>query len=239
MAAAFDRVGFDCIDVHMTDLISGDSLLNDFQGLVACGGFSYGDVLGAGGGWATNILYNQALKDQFQQFFSNEEVFSLGICNGCQTLSLLSSLIPGTHAWPRFKRNNSEKFEARLSQVLIKESPSIFFKDMAGSLMPIPVAHGEGRAELSDEDFSGLISENLNPIVYSDDEGQITESYPENPNGSPSGIAGVTNKSGRVTIMMPHPERAFLTSQYSWHPKDWEEYGPWIKFFDNAKDFVS
>ena len=239
MAAAFDRVGFDCIDVHMTDLISGDSLLNDFQGLVACGGFSYGDVLGAGGGWATNILYNQALKDQFQQFFSNEEVFSLGICNGCQTLSLLSSLIPGTDAWPRFKRNNSEKFEARLSQVLIKESPSIFFKDMAGSLMPIPVAHGEGRAELSDEDFSGLISENLNPIVYSDDEGQSTESYPENPNGSPSGIAGVTNKSGRVTIMMPHPERAFLTSQYSWHPKDWEEYGPWIKFFDNAKDFVS
>ena len=239
MAAAFDRVGFDCIDVHMTDLISGDSLLNDFQGLVACGGFSYGDVLGAGGGWATNILYNQALKDQFQQFFSNEEVFSLGICNGCQTLSLLSSLIPGTDAWPRFKRNNSEKFEARLSQVLIKESPSIFFKDMAGSLIPIPVAHGEGRAELSDEDFSGLISENLNPIVYSDDEGQITESYPENPNGSPSGIAGVTNKSGRVTIMMPHPERAFLTSQYSWHPKDWEEYGPWIKFFNNAKDFVS
>ena len=239
MAAAFHRVGFDCIDLHMTDLISGDSLLNDFQGLVACGGFSYGDVLGAGGGWATNILYNQALKDQFQQFFSNEEVFSLGICNGCQTLSLLSSLIPGTDSWPRFKRNNSEKFEARLSQVLIKESPSIFFKDMAGSLMPIPVAHGEGRAELSDVDFSGLISENLNPIVYSDDEGQITESYPENPNGSPSGIAGVTNKSGRVTIMMPHPERAFLTSQYSWHPKDWEEYGPWIKFFDNAKDFVS
>ena len=131
MAAAFDRVGFDCIDLHMTDLISGDSLLNDFQGLVACGGFSYGDVLGAGGGWATNILYNQALKDQFQQFFSNEEVFSLGICNGCQTLSLLSSLIPGTDSWPRFKRNNSEKFEARLSQVLIKESPSIFFKDMA------------------------------------------------------------------------------------------------------------
>jgi phosphoribosylformylglycinamidine synthase len=239
MAAAFDRVGFDCLDVHMTDLISGDSHLHDFQGLVACGGFSYGDVLGAGGGWATNILYNQSLRDQFQKFFSNEEVFSLGICNGCQTISLLSSLIPGTDAWPRFKRNNSEKFEARLSQVLIQESPSIFFKDMAGSLMPIPVAHGEGRAELSTKNFEDLISDNLNPMVYSDDEGKSTESYPENPNGSPFGIAGVTNKSGRVTIMMPHPERAFLTSQYSWHPKDWKEYGPWIKFFDNAKDFVS
>jgi phosphoribosylformylglycinamidine synthase len=239
MAAAFDRVGFDCIDVHMTDLISGDSRLDEFQGLVACGGFSYGDVLGAGGGWATNILYNLALRDQFQEFFSNEEVFSLGICNGCQTISLLSSLIPGTEAWPKFKRNNSEKFEARLSQVLIQESPSIFFKDMAGSIMPIPVAHGEGRAELSEEDFSELILGNLNTMVYSDDQGKSTESYPENPNGSPSGIAGVTNKSGRVTIMMPHPERAFLTSQYSWHPKDWEEYGPWIKFFNNAKDFVS
>ena len=239
MAAAFDRVGFDCLDVHMTDLISGDFHLRNFQGLVACGGFSYGDVLGAGGGWATNILYNNALRDQFQEFFSNEEVFSLGICNGCQTLSLLSSLIPGTKNWPRFKRKNSEKFEARLSQVLIQESPSIFFRDMAGSLIPIPVAHGEGKAELRKEELSELISESLNPIVYADDEGKSTESYPENPNGSTGGIAGLTNKSGRVTIMMPHPERAFLASQYSWHPNDWDEYGPWIKFFENAKDFVN
>ena len=239
MAAAFDRVGFNCLDVHMTDLTSGDVHLNNFQGLVACGGFSYGDVMGAGGGWATNILYNNMLRDQFEGFFSNEEVFSLGICNGCQTLSLLSILIPGTENWPKFKRNISEKFEARLSQVLIKDSPSIFFKDMAGSVMPIPVAHGEGRAEFYGESAEKLISGSLNPLVYSDDEGKSTEDYPQNPNGSSFGIAGVTNKSGLVTIMMPHPERAFLTSQYSWHPKDWEEYGPWIKFFANAKEFVS
>ena len=239
MAAAFDRVGFNCLDVHMTDLTSGDVHLNNFQGLVACGGFSYGDVMGAGGGWATNILYNNKLRDQFEEFFSNEEVFSLGICNGCQTLSLLSILIPGTENWPKFKRNISEKFEARLSQVLIKDSPSIFFKDMVGSVMPIPVAHGEGRAEFYGESSEKLISDSLNPLVYSDDEGKSTEDYPQNPNGSSFGIAGVTNKSGLVTIMMPHPERAFLTSQYSWHPKDWEEYGPWIKFFANAKDFVS
>ena len=239
MAAAFDRVGFECIDVHMTDLISGEFHLSNFQGLVACGGFSYGDVLGAGGGWATNILYNDILKKQFKEFFLNEEVFSLGICNGCQTFSLLSSLIPGTENWPQFKRNISEKFEARLSQVLIQESPSIFFKGMAGSLLPIPIAHGEGRVDFNNEKEVRLISENLNPIVYSDDEGSSTESYPENPNGSTNGIAGVTNKSGLVTIMMPHPERAFLTSQYSWHPKDWGEYGPWVKFFANAKDFVS
>ena len=239
MAAAFDRVGFNCVDVHMTDLISGDLHLSNFQGFVACGGFSYGDVLGAGGGWATNILYNNMLKEQFKEFFSNEEVFSLGICNGCQTISLLSSLIPGTDNWPKFKRNISEKFEARLSQVMIKDSPSIFFKDMVGSVIPIPVAHGEGRAEFKGENESQLISGGLNPLVYSNSEGQATENYPENPNGSSSGIAGVTNESGLVTIMMPHPERAFLTSQYSWHPNDWEEYGPWIKFFANAKDFVS
>ena len=239
MAAAFERVGFDCVDVHMTDLISGDLSLNNFQGLVACGGFSYGDVLGAGGGWATNILYNEDLRGQFKEFFFNEEVFSLGVCNGCQTLSLLSSLIPGTENWPKFKRNISEKFEARLSQVLVQESPSIFFKGMEGSLIPIPVAHGEGRAQLSENHLSDLDAKQLNPLLYANDEGKSTQSYPQNPNGSLSGIAGITNKSGRVTIMMPHPERAFLTSQYSWHPKEWKEYGPWIKFFENAKDFVS
>ena len=239
MAAAFHRVGFECIDVHMTDLIAGDFHLSNFQGLVACGGFSYGDVLGAGGGWATNILYNDMLREQFKEFFLNEEVFSLGICNGCQTLSLLSSLIPGTDNWPKFKRNISEKFEARLSQVLIKDSPSIFFRDMAGSMIPIPVAHGEGRAEFANKEEGKLVAEKLNPLVYADDTGKLTENYPENPNGSPGGIAGVTNESGLVTIMMPHPERAFLSSQYSWHPKNWGEYGPWIKFFANAKDFVS
>ena len=196
-------------------------------------------MLGAGGGWDTNILYNEDLRGQFKEFFFNEEVFSLGVCNGCQTLSLLSSLIPGTESWPKFKRNISEKFEARLSQVLVQESPSIFFKGMEGSLIPIPVAHGEGRAQLSENHLSDLDAKQLNPLLYANDEGKSTQSYPQNPNGSLSGIAGITNKSGRVTIMMPHPERAFLTSQYSWHPKEWKEYGPWIKFFENAKDFVS
>ncbi len=238
MAAAFDRVGFNCVDVHMTDLISGNKKLQDFQGLVACGGFSYGDVLGAGGGWATNILYNKELRKQFGDFFSNEEVFSLGVCNGCQAFSLLSSLIPGAENWPQFKRNTSEKFEARLIQVLIQESPSIFFKGMEGSTIPIPVAHGEGRVESSEENISSMTSEKLNSLAYSDDDGKYTESYPQNPNGSPLGIAGVTNKSGRVTIMMPHPERVFLTSQHSWHPEEWEEYGPWVKFFANAKEFI-
>ena len=238
MAAAFNEVGFDCLDVHMTDLISKKHLLKDFEGLVACGGFSYGDVLGAGGGWANTILYNDKLRQQFGEFFHNEDVFTLGVCNGCQTLSLLSSLIPGAEHWPKFKRNISEKFESRLIQVVVNESPSIFFNDMEGAVIPIPVAHGEGRAEVSEDNIKELIKSNLSTISYADDRGLGTENYPANPNGSPLGIGGLTNQSGTVNIMMPHPERAFLTDQFSWSPDDWEEYSPWVKFFLNARDFI-
>jgi phosphoribosylformylglycinamidine synthase len=238
MAAAFDRAGFSCVDVHMTDLINEKYHLSEFSGMVACGGFSYGDVLGAGGGWATNILYNEKLKNQFNEFFLNESTFTLGVCNGCQTLALLSSLIPGSNGWPKFIRNTSEKFESRLVQTVIKESPSIFFKDMAGSILPIPVAHGEGRISSSLEEVLTLEGSNLTSLAYADNSGFATEAYPDNPNGSLAGVAGITNESGRVTLMMPHPERAFLSYQYSWCPEDWEEYGPWMKFFLNAKEFV-
>ena len=239
MAAAFNEVGFDCIDVHMTDLISARHTLAEFEGLVACGGFSYGDVLGAGGGWANSILFNKDLRTQFGDFFHNENVFSLGVCNGCQTLSLLKSLIPGATNWPDFKRNKSEKFEARLVQVSVKESPSIFFKDMGDSIITVPVAHGEGRVDASDSDISELNKNHHTTITYSDDKGSFTENYPANPNGSLDGIAGVTNISGTVTIMMPHPERAFLKDQYSWSPDEWTHYSPWIKFFNNAREFIN
>ena len=238
MAAAFSEVGFDCLDVHMTDLISKKHHLKDFEGLVACGGFSYGDVLGAGGGWANTILYNDELRQQFGEFFHNEDAFTLGVCNGCQTLSLLSSLIPGAEHWPKFKRNISEKFESRLIQVVVNESPSIFFNGMEGAVIPIPVAHGEGRAEGSKDNIEELIRSNLSTISYADDRGLETENYPDNPNGSPLGIGGLTNQSGTVNIMMPHPERAFLTDQFSWCPDDWENYSPWVKFFLNARDFI-
>jgi phosphoribosylformylglycinamidine synthase len=238
MAAAFNEVGFDCLDVHMTDLISKKHHLKDFEGLVACGGFSYGDVLGAGGGWANTILYNDELRQQFGEFFHNEDAFTLGVCNGCQTLSLLSSLIPGAEHWPKFKRNISEKFESRLIQVVVNESPSIFFNGMEGAVIPIPVAHGEGRAEGSKDNIEELIRSNLSTISYADDRGLETENYPDNPNGSPLGIGGLTNQSGTVNIMMPHPERAFLTDQFSWCPDDWEDYSPWVKFFLNARDFI-
>jgi phosphoribosylformylglycinamidine synthase len=238
MAAAFDRAGFSCVDVHMTDLINEKYHLSQFSGMVACGGFSYGDVLGAGGGWATNVLHNKNLKKQFNEFFINESTFTLGVCNGCQTLALLSSLIPGSDGWPKFIRNTSEKFESRLVQAIIKESPSIFFKDMAGSVLPIPVAHGEGRVSSSIEDTLLLEKRNLTSLAYADDLGIATEAYPYNPNGSFMGVAGITNDSGRVTLMMPHPERAFLSYQYSWCPDDWETYGPWMKFFLNAREFI-
>ena len=238
MAAAFNEVGFNCIDVHMTDLISARHTLAEFEGLVACGGFSYGDVLGAGGGWANSILFNKDLRTQFGDFFHNENVFSLGVCNGCQTLSLLKSLIPGATNWPDFKRNKSEKFEARLVQVSVKESSSIFFKDMRDSIITVPVAHGEGRVDASVSDISELNNNHYTTITYSDDKGSFTEDYPANPNGSLNGIAGVTNISGTVTIMMPHPERAFLKDQYSWSPDEWTHYSPWIKFFNNAREFI-
>ena len=239
MAAAFDRVGFSCIDVHMTDLIKGKRKLEEFNGLVACGGFSYGDVLGAGEGWATSILYNDKLSLDFINYFSRDDVFTLGVCNGCQMLALLSELIPDTDLWPRFVRNESEKFEARLTQLLVNKSPSIFFKDMENSVLPVAVAHGEGQISLARSEIDKLIHQGLVPITYADDEGQTTEAYPNNPNGSLSGIAGVTNTLGTITLMMPHPERSFLSVQHSWKPEDWDEYSPWIKFFLNAREFIN
>ena len=238
MAAAFDRVGFSCVDVHMTDLISGKKNLKEFRGLVACGGFSYGDVLGAGEGWATSILYNEALRKDFQEFFSRDDVFSLGVCNGCQMLALLSDLISESSLWPKFTRNKSEKFEARFTQLLIRSSPSIFFKDMNDSILPIAVAHSEGQISLSRDETDTLLKKGLIPITYADDEGRPTESYPQNPSGSMFGVAGVTNLSGTITLMMPHPERSFLSIQNSWKPHDWGLYSPWIKFFLNAREFI-
>ncbi len=238
MAAAFDRVGFSCTDVHMTDLITGRKKLEEFSGLVACGGFSYGDVLGAGEGWATSILYNESLRKDFQEFFSRDDVFTLGVCNGCQAIALLSDLIPGSNLWPKFVRNKSEKFEARLIQLLIGKSPSIFFKGMDDSVLPVAVAHGEGQVSLGKKEINTLLQKGLVPITYANDEGLTTESYPQNPNGSLSGIAGVTNASGTITLMMPHPERSFLSAQHSWKPENWDEYSPWIKFFLNAREFI-
>ena len=239
MAAAFKSVGFECLDVHMTDLIEKRFSLRDFNGLVSCGGFSYGDVLGAGGGWASSILYDEFLKEEFQRFFSREDIFSLGVCNGCQMMALLNELIPGSDGWPKFLRNTSEKFESRLIQLKVEKNNSIFFNNMEGSVMTVPVSHGEGRTTLSIEESETMIKSGLVPITYADDEGLSTENYPQNPNGSLLGIAGVTNKKGNITIMMPHPERSFLTSQNSWAPDSWDKYSPWIQFFLNAKNFLN
>ncbi|MEC9375845.1 MAG: phosphoribosylformylglycinamidine synthase [Pseudomonadota bacterium] len=239
MAAAFHRVGFDPIDVHMTDLISDRFKLDDFRGLIACGGFSYGDVLGAGGGWAKSILLNNKLRDQFQFFFESESSFSLGICNGCQMLSGLKGIIPGAKHWPRFITNRSEQFEARLSLVEVLDSSSIFLKDMEGSMLPIVVSHGEGRAEFSDhESFNHCSSSNQFTIRFIDNFGHPTEHYPSNPNGSPAGVAGLCNEDGRVSIFMPHPERVHLSAQHSWHPDNWGEVGPWMRLFRNARVWI-
>ncbi|MDG2061055.1 MAG: phosphoribosylformylglycinamidine synthase [SAR86 cluster bacterium] len=238
MAAAFTEVGFRCIDLHMTDLIEGRNKLQDFQGLVACGGFSYGDVLGAGRGWAMTILKNPDLKEDFEEFFNRDHAFSLGVCNGCQMMANLSSLIPGAENWPKFTRNKSEKFESRLIQVAIQDSKSLFFQDMNGSVIPVPVAHGEGRPDFSMNSAEEALNTKSVPMTYCSSDYSATESYPDNPNGAVLGIAALTNKLGNSTIMMPHPERAFLSIQHSWAPKDWGIYGPWIKFFQNARDFI-
>jgi phosphoribosylformylglycinamidine synthase len=240
MAAAFDRAGFIAIDVHMSDILSGRTDLADFNGLVACGGFSYGDVLGAGEGWAKSILFNKDAKAMFKTFFERENTFSLGVCNGCQMLSNLKEIIPGAAAWPRFVQNQSERFEARFSLVEIQPTPSIFFDGMAGSRMPIAVSHGEGRAEFSSDD--AIDSANASGTVamrYVDNYGQITETYPANPNGSPDGITALTTTDGRVTIMMPHPERVFRTVANSWHPDEWQEDSPWVRMFRNARKFIA
>ncbi len=238
MAAAFDRAGFAAIDVHMSDVIAGRVSLRDFKGLAACGGFSYGDVLGAGGGWAKSILFNERARDEFSAFFEREDAFGLGVCNGCQMLSQLRNLIPGAGHWPEFLRNESEQFEARVSLVEVMPSPSIFLQGMEGSLIPIAVAHGEGRARFADQAQQAVLKDGLVALRYVDHYGKPTEHYPENPNGSPQGITGLTTGDGRFTIMMPHPERLFRTVQYSWHPDDWAEDGPWLRMFRNARAWL-
>lgn len=233
MASAFYKSGFDAIDVHMSDLQNGKVQLADMQGLVVCGGFSYGDVLGAGGGWAKSVLFHPNLREQFEQFFNQQERFALGVCNGCQMLSQLKSIIPGAQHWPSFERNLSEQFEARVAMVEVMESPSVLLKNMAGSMMPIAVAHGEGRAQFAGNSHNANIS-----LRYVDPTGQATTHYPFNPNGSPNGITGLTTDSGHVTIMMPHPERVTRTVQNSWHPDDWQEDAPWARLFRNARLFL-
>ena len=237
MAGAFHKAGFTAVDVHMSDLLDGRTSLQGFHGLAACGGFSYGDVLGAGEGWAKTILFNADLRAQFEGFFARTETFTLGVCNGCQMLSALQALIPGTDHWPRFARNESEQYEARLSMVEIGASPSVLLDGMAGSCLPIVVAHGEGRAQFASESArqaaNGLVS-----LRYVDNQGAVTQHYPQNPNGSPDGIAGLCSEDGRVTVMMPHPERVYRTSQLSWAPNDWPEDSAWLRLFRNARVFV-
>ncbi|WP_369958865.1 phosphoribosylformylglycinamidine synthase [Pseudomonas benzenivorans] len=239
MAAAFDRAGFNAIDVHMSDILAGRVDLEAFKGLVACGGFSYGDVLGAGEGWAKSILFNSRARDAFQGFFARSDSFALGVCNGCQMLSNLHELIPGSEFWPHFVRNRSEQFEARVAMVQVQESASIFLRGMAGSRMPIAIAHGEGHAEFESEE--ALLEADLSGCVamrFVDSHGKVTETYPANPNGSPRGITGLTSRDGRVTIMMPHPERVFRAVQNSWRPDDWQEDAGWLRMFRNARVWV-
>jgi phosphoribosylformylglycinamidine synthase len=236
MAAAFDRAGFRAIDVHMSDILSGVVDLAEFNVLAACGGFSYGDVLGAGGGWAKSVLFNEPLRRQFEAFFQRPETLSLGVCNGCQMMSLLHELIPGAGNWPRFERNRSEQFEARVSLLKVADSPSAFLAGMSGSVFPVAVAHGEGRARFADSSSQGSLKAAAGIVAqYVDNSGDITEHYPENPNGSPAGIAGVCSRDGRVTIMMPHPERVFRAVQNSWHPEEWTEDAPSMRMFRNAR----
>jgi phosphoribosylformylglycinamidine synthase len=237
MAAAFHRAGFDCVDVHMSDIMEGRASLGQFKGLVACGGFSYGDVLGAGEGWAKSILFNARARDQFQAFFTRPDTFALGVCNGCQMLSNLHQLIPGAEHWPHFVRNRSEQFEARFVMVEVLESPSILLQGMAGSRLPIAVAHGEGRAEFRDQAHLSAVRQVLT-LRFLENAGGVATRYPANPNGSPEGITGLTTRDGRVNIMMPHPERVFRTIQNSWHPDDWEEDGPWLRLFRNARLWI-
>jgi phosphoribosylformylglycinamidine synthase len=238
MAAGLDRAGFAAHDVHMSDLLAGRAGLDDYRGVVACGGFSYGDVLGAGEGWAKTILYHERARPMFEQFFARADAFALGICNGCQMLAALHSLIPGTELWPKFLRNRSDQFEARLVLVEVVESPSVLLRGMAGSRIPIVTAHGEGRAEFASAQTLARCDASLTALRYVSNRGALAETYPANPNGSPRGIAGLCNADGRVTIIMPHPERVFRTAQMSWHPREWGECSPWQQLFDNARSWA-
>jgi phosphoribosylformylglycinamidine synthase len=236
MAAAFHRAGFECHDVHMSDVIEGRVSLAEFRGFAACGGFSYGDVLGGGEGWAKSILYNSRARDEFAAFFARPDTFALGVCNGCQMMAALKELIPGASAWPRFVKNACEQFEARLVAMEVLASPSLFFVGMAGSRIPIVTAHGEGRALFD-------VPEHADTVVaaarFVDNRGVPTEVYPLNPNGSAGGLTAVTTADGRFTALMPHPERVFRTIQMSWAPREWDEDSPWMRIFRNARVFVA
>ncbi|MFI4970601.1 MAG: phosphoribosylformylglycinamidine synthase subunit PurQ, partial [Lysobacterales bacterium] len=235
MAAAFTRAGFDAFDVHMSDLAAGRRKLADFNGFAACGGFSYGDVLGAGRGWASSVLYHPRLHDEFAAFLADRSKFALGVCNGCQMLANLKSIIPGAQHWPQFVRNASEQYEARLVTLEVQDSPSILFAGMAGSRIPVAVAHGEGRtvyAEPADAKRAQVC------LRFVDNQGRATERFPLNSNGAQNGNTGFTAADGRVTILMPHPERVFRSVQLSWHPREWGEDSPWMRMFRNARAWV-
>ncbi len=238
MAYAMHLGGFDTFDVHMSDLHAGRACLDQFQGFIACGGFSYGDTLGAGEGWARSIMFNPQLAEQFAGFFGRTDTFALGICNGCQMMAALSnlkSIIPGAHDWPKFTHNQSTRFEARLSLVEVLESPSLFFSGMAGSRLPIAVAHGEGFADFSQRGNATAVKQAMR---FVDHTGAPTEVYPLNPNGSPGGLTGVTTADGRFTAMMPHPERVFRNAQLSWTSGDKSDHSPWLRMFQNARKWV-
>lgn len=240
MASAFSRAGFEAHDVHMSDIIQDRKSLNDFSALVACGGFSYGDVLGAGEGWAKSILFNRKTRDAFEAFFSRPDTIALGICNGCQMMSNLKEIIPGSSLWPHFVKNKSEQFEARFVSVEILPSNSIFFTGMHGAILPIVVAHGEGYTEYEDsKQLNDVLNHQLATLRYVDNYHKGTSAYPMNPNGSPQGMTGFTSDNGRFSIMMPHPERVFRTVQNSWHPETWDELAPWYKMFANAYQFFN
>ncbi|MBL4772579.1 MAG: phosphoribosylformylglycinamidine synthase subunit PurQ, partial [Alcanivoracaceae bacterium] len=235
MAMAFHKAGFESYDIHMQDLLEGKVNLMEYQGMAVCGGFSYGDVLGAGKGWANSILYHEKIKQQFLEYFADDNKFTLGVCNGCQMLSSLKSLIPGTDLWPQFLKNTSEQFEARFSSLKIEESNSIFFTDMQGAEIPVAIAHGEGRAIF----MPGIVESKANIVAsYIDNNGTKTQNYPFNPNGSQHAAAAVANEKGNVMIMMPHPERVFRAVQMSWYPKKWQKNSPWMRMFYNARDYV-
>jgi phosphoribosylformylglycinamidine synthase len=236
MAWVFTQAGFDAYDVHMTDLQTGRADLSAFKGIVACGGFSYGDTLGAGIGWARSITFNPALSTQFAAFFARPDTFGLGICNGCQMFAELADIIPGAQAWPRFTTNQSERFEARLSMVEVLESPSLFFAGMAGSRLPIAVAHGEGYANFARR---GDASQVAAALRFVDNHGHATENYPFNPNGSAAGLTGVTTPDGRFTALMPHPERVFRNVQMSWTSGDRGHLSPWMRLWQNARKWVN
>jgi phosphoribosylformylglycinamidine synthase len=239
MAAVFTRAGFDAYDVHMTDILEGRVKLGRFHGMAACGGFSYGDVLGAGEGWAKSILFNPRARDEFTAFFERDSTFTLGVCNGCQMLSALKELIPGAEQWPRFVRNRSEQYEARVTLVRVADSSSVLLAGMHGSILPIATAHGEGQAEFGKgADARGLLSAGQVIAQYVDMQDEPTLLYPFNPNGSALGLAGVCSRDGRVTSIMPHPERVYRTVQNSWKPRAWAEDGGWTRIFRNARVFV-